>query len=110
MRIKHNTITINNLNDRGEILETLRYMTTDEDFCGNNGEEYTWTVALDNGFQSSQEYLVSELSKSDLNGIALVEKFLHEWIDNDSYYGILSVESAELNGGAVVSYAVVEGD
>ena len=110
MNIKHDIIVIDNINDRAEILSTLRSMYTDEDFNGNNGEEYTWESAIDEGFSSSQDYLVSELSKADFNGIRLVEEFIHEWLDTDGYYGDVSIVSKELNGGAVISYAVTEGD
>ena len=91
----HEIITINDINDREEILETLANVYTDEDFCGNNGEEFTWADALENGFKSSQEYLVDLLRKDtlQLKGVRLIEEFFNRWFGSDGYYEYYEYES-----------------
>ena len=111
MNLKHEIIVINNINDRKEVLDTLSDMYTDEDLSGNNGEEFTWESAVEQGFNSSQEYIVSLLDNSGLEGVDLVEAFLHQWFDHDSYYGEWTMETAEIGDSTVaISYAVIEGD
>jgi hypothetical protein len=108
--MRHEIFTINNVNDKKEILDTLSGLYTDEDFSGNNGEEFTWNIALENGFNSSQEYVIDVLKNSGLEGEALIEAFFHQWLDKDDYYGEWTLETAEVGDTLVVSYAIVEND
>jgi len=79
------TFILGNINDKENLLLELADIG-DDDFIGNNGEDYTWDDALDAGFDSTQEYVLSLLEKSDLRGEALVSKYLSYWLENDSYY------------------------
>lgn len=96
----HEIIKIKNINDKTEILETLSSLYTDEDFTGNNGEEFTWEEAIRSGFNSSQEYVIHELKESTLTGEKLILKFFSEWLDNDGYYINWDFESAEEEDGS----------
>lgn len=93
----HEIIKINDINNKDEILETLSFVETDEDFNGNNGEEFTWEEALENGFESSQEYVIDKLRKSDLTGEELVREFFEEWLGNDGYYDDYDIETEMIN-------------
>ena len=108
--LRQEIITIDNINDREEVLNILSDVYTDEDFCGNNGEDFTWEEALEEGFESTQDYVIDKLRKSDLNGIDLVQKFLSEWLDNDGYYTNWEVDYAEDGDKYVVACAITTGD
>ena len=104
--MKHEIIIINNREDKEEILNALSSMYTDEDFNGNNGEEYTWESALEEGFESNQEYLVNWLRKSELKEEKLIEEFVDEWLGNDGYYGEPDIVFADFGkNGFVCSIA-----
>lgn len=80
----HSIATIENINDKKEVLATLSIFD-DEDFNGNNGDEYLWEVAK--GFESNQDYVLDTLDKSDLTGEQLVYMYFDMWLGNDGYYG-----------------------
>lgn len=100
MYIYHEIITVKDINDKEEILETLSNVETDEDFNGNNGEEFTREIALENGFDTSQDYVVDKLRKSNLTGEDLIIAFFKEWLDGDCYYDQWDFESDEKENGA----------
>lgn len=79
----HATALIENLNDKQEVLNVLSTFD-DEDFNGNNGEEYLWEMAQ--GFESNQDYVLDTLEKSDLTGENLIYKYFDMWLGNDGYY------------------------
>ena len=106
--MKHEIFMVNNINDREEVLNTLSHLYTDEDFNGDNGELFTMESALENGFESSQEYVVDVLKNSGLEGINLIKGFFHQWLDEDGYYGEWSLRTVEIGNAVIVSYAVIE--
>ena len=110
MKLEQRIVIIRNTNNKDEILEELRFLYTDEDFNGNNGKEFTWEVALENGFVSSQDYVIDQLKKSDLEGVDLVKKFFVDWLDSDGYYTDWNLEVTDVNGATVISVAIVIGD
>ena len=111
MRLEEQKIVIiRDINNKDEILEELRFLYTDEDFSGNNGKEFTWEEALENGFVSSQDYVIDQLKKSDLKGVDLVKKFFEDWLDSDGYYTDWNLEVTDVNGTTVISVAIVIGD
>ncbi|MBO7732196.1 MAG: hypothetical protein J6S67_06580 [Methanobrevibacter sp.] len=112
MELRNEIITIKDINNREEVLNTLGEFYTDEDFCGNNGEDFTWEEAIDNGFESTQEYIIDQLEKNEnLKGEELILQFFREWLDNDGYYSDWKFESqTEKDGSYVCSVAIVQGD
>ena len=98
----HTIIAIRNLSDKEEILNALSCTSTDEDFNGNNGEEFTRKEALEEGFESSQDYVLSKLRKSNLIGEDLIIAFFKEWLDNDNYYSEWDFTASALKGGMYV--------
>lgn len=99
----HSIATIENINDKQEVLATLSIFD-DEDFNGNNGDEYLWEMAQ--GYESNQEFVLDMLEKSDLTGEQLIYKYFEMWLSNDGYYEDYDVivDSFD-NNKAVVSVA-----
>lgn len=57
----------------------------DEDFNGNNGEEYLWEKAKKAGFKSNSEYALFEAGKQpDL--AKRIEEFVKIWMESDGFY------------------------
>ena len=112
MELRNEIITIKDINNREEVLNALGEFYTDEDFCGNNGEEFTWEEALENGFDNTQEYVIDKLEKNeDLKGEELILQFFREWLDNDCYYSDWKFKShINKDGSYTCSVAIVEGD
>lgn len=112
MEVRNEIIKIKDLNNREEVLNTLGEFYTDEDFGGENGEDFTWEEAIDNGFESTQEYVIDQLEKNEnLKGEELVLSFLREWLDNDGYYSDWKFKSTKNEDGSYVcSVTIVSGD
>lgn len=101
----HSIATIENINDKEEVLATLSFFD-DEDFNGNNGDEYLWDFAQ--GFESNQDYVLDTLEKSDLIGEELVHAYFEMWFDNDGYYRDYDVIVAGFNNDRAVISVVYE--
>jgi len=56
----------------------------DDDFNGNNGENYLWDVAKK--FDTNLEYCINEI-KNMASQKSMVEKFVVMWLSEDHYYG-----------------------
>ena len=112
MEVRNEIITIKDINNREEVLNALGEFYTDEDFCGNNGEEFTWEEATDKGFESTQEYVIDQLEKDEnLKGEELILQFFREWLDNDGYYSDWKFKSQmKKDGSYTCSVAMVQGD
>lgn len=57
----------------------------DLDFNGENGDDYTWDIALENGFESNMDYLINEVKDIE-DDEECVDTFVEEWCSKDSYY------------------------
>ena len=101
----HTTALIENLNNKQEVLNVLSTFD-DEDFNGNNGEEYLWEMAQ--GYESNQDYVLDTLEKSDLTGEELIHAYFSMWFDNDGYYGDYDVIVAGFNDDRAVISVVYE--
>lgn len=68
--------------------------TGDNDFIGENGADYLWEEAEEQGFENNYDYVCTSLKemfayKDVVNEETLREicdKFLSMWLDNDVYY------------------------
>ena len=100
--MRQEILIINDINNRKEILEELRFFYTDEDFCGNNGKEFTREEALESGFVSTQDYVIDVLKNSGLTGKELVGAFFKQWLDKDGYYEDWEIETYEEDNGRVI--------
>ena len=106
MSLRQETIVIDDINNKEEILEILKYLETDEDFNGNNGKDYYWEETLEKGFKSNQDFVIDKLKNSNLNGENLILEFFREWLDNDGYYEEWKYDSFENDGKTIVSVAI----
>ena len=105
----HEIVLIDNINDQDKVLDTLRTLGTDEDFSGNNGEEYVWEIALENGFDSNQDYVIDELKSSNVVGSDLVKEFFRRWLDSDGYYREWEYKDYKNDNGLYVASVVTTG-
>lgn len=82
----------------------------DLDFNGENGDDYTWDIALENGFESNLEYLINEVKDIE-DDKECVDTFIEEWIDKDSYYDQYEVNYLTDEKGriTVISFATMCG-
>lgn len=74
----------------------------DMDFNGENGEDYTWDEALENGFESNLEYLINEVKDIE-DDEECVKTFFKEWLDNDGYYAEYEVNCLTDTKGRVIA-------
>lgn len=96
--------------NRENILNALSNLYTDEDFVGNNGKEFTNENALKNGFESTQDYVIDELEKSDKDGYDLIDLFLQKWLGDDNYYGDYDYESTTICKTTIIAIAYIMND
>ena len=86
----------------------------DEDFNGNNGEEYLWDNTKENGYECNADYLIHEVLKDIKEDEEitcqqvqkLINKFLFEWTYHDDYYGGVDFDFIDKNGVLFVAVAV----
>ena len=89
----------------------------DEDFNGNNGDEYRWEETEMNGFENNCDYLVHTLLKDiaddEILGYSevrtLIDKFLEGWTYNDNYYDGIDFTFEDENNVLFVAVAVMYG-
>ena len=88
--------------DRTNLLYTLRNIANfDMDFNGENGEDYTWEEALENGFESNLEYVIDGVKDIE-NDEECVRTFFEEWMENDGYYAEYEVNCLTDTKGRVI--------
>lgn len=111
--VKFETVVIDNIDDKEEVLEALSNFY-DEDFCGNNNlseqDNFNWTITSELGFSSNQEYVLDKLRKSDLSGEDLISEYLSQWLDSDYYYTEWQYNVVEVNGSYVVTVVALHED
>ena len=108
--VRLETVVIEDLFNRDYVLSALESFF-DEDFCGNNGEEFTREVALEQGFKSTQDYVLDVLKNSGLCGEELITAYFEQWIGQDGYYLGYSYELTQITQKTyVLSVVIVEDD
>lgn len=89
----------------------------DEDFNGNNGEEYLWECA--EGYDSNMEYVLDELRKKYTEDIIqedvykvidLVRDYFNEFLGNDGYYKDYEFDVDVEDGDVIIVCAWIQGD
>ena len=81
--------TVEHPGDRADLLEALLSFAEDydNDFNGQNGEEYLWDDAKEAGFSSNAEYLLDDLDKAyPTDDRTLIAEYFSEWLGHDNYY------------------------
>ena len=113
--IRVDTTAINCTDDMKEILISL----CDNDFNmnGDNGDEYTWDIALENGYTTSAEYLADFvlakvkkreklLTKQEALQIA-TEDFIDAWLGNDDYYISYAVSVTHVYDATIITFSYI---
>jgi hypothetical protein len=84
-----------------QLLEALDELARnwDKDFSGENGEDYLWEDAKDEGYECNADYVFNYIKESiedghynkySINSIryaTIVEDYLDMWLGSDNYYG-----------------------
>lgn len=76
----------------------------DNDFNGENGEEYLWADA--EGFESNLEYCLS-IAENEPTPRAMIQKFVRLWMGRDNYYQDYSLDIMQHEEILFVSLAFV---
>ena len=82
----------------------------DLDFNGQNGSDFTWDIALENGFESNMDYLINEVKDIE-DDKECVNTFIKVWCGKDSYYEQYEVDwlTDEIGRIVVISFATMCG-
>jgi hypothetical protein len=74
----------------------------DNDFNGENGDEYLWEEA--EGFESNAEYCLS-IAEQEPTPREMVEKFISMWMSRDYYYEDYDLGVLVRDGNLFISLA-----
>ena len=82
----HMSLVEVNAGNREDLLDALRSLSDyDCDFNGENGIEYLWDEIDENKFDSSMDYLISEV-KDISDDEECVRYFIATWMEHDKNY------------------------
>ena len=98
-----------------ELLDALDSLArlVDNDFSGENGDEYNWEDTIDGGFENNADYVYNYIkvdieqgyyNKYSVNSVRyaqIVEDYLEEWMGHDSYYVNYDYTQPELGSFAI---------
>lgn len=76
----------------GDLFGALKALSDiDNDFNGNNGDEYLSAEAKEAGYENNQEYLLNKVREESRSGEYesvddIVQAFCKAWLDGDSHY------------------------
>lgn len=80
------TVIINDITDRQEVLSVLANNFDNEDFNGNNGEEYTLREEAKEQGLSDKDYIISVLDNGGLKEDDLIRAYLYQLYGTDGFY------------------------
>ena len=98
-----------------ELLDALDSLArlVDNDFSGENGDEYNWEDTIDGGFENNADYVYNYIkvdieqgyyNKYSVNSVRyaqIVADYLDEWMGHDSYYVNYDYTQPELGSFAI---------
>lgn len=78
-------------NTMKDVIEYLNNIVDeyDDDFNGNNGEDYLLQVAKDEGFKTNIDYSINKVMKQyevDKDMVKAIEDFFNIWFNSDDNY------------------------
>ena len=82
----------------------------DDDFNGNNGEDFLWRKAKDNGFKTNIDYCINKVITQyevDGNIVKAIENFFDLWFGSDGYYEEYDYCVYEYKNKLFISFAFV---
>lgn len=81
----------------------------DQDFVGENGEEYLWDKAKEEGFDSNLEYSISKAKEKHCDIKEVISSVISDAMNGwDNYYESSEYSVVEIYGDYVVTIAVVD--
>lgn len=101
------TVVVKNENVKESLFEL--FSSVDADFNGENGEDYLWDCAKENGFESNLDYELKNAKEKYADDLELVIKEVVSsaqgtWGD---YYSNWDTEIIKINEGFIVSIATI---
>ena len=89
MSMEFNSQIINNTKE--DVIEYFKNIVNeyDDDFNGNNGEDYLWKIAKDDGFKTNIDYCINKVMKQyeiDNDIVKAIEDFFDIWFKSDGFY------------------------
>lgn len=89
MSMEFNSQIINNTKE--DVIEYFNNIVNkyDNDFNGNNGEDYLLQVAKDEGFKTNIDYSINKVMKQyeiDNDIVKVIEDFFYIWFNSDISY------------------------
>ena len=101
------TTVIENINNKNEILKALCDIS-DEDFNGNNGNDYLWDISKNQGFKTNQEFVINLIKQKNYDSYQdLINAYFNEWFIRDYYYRAYNVNITEIGIKAVVTLSAI---
>lgn len=79
----------------------------DNDVNGENGEEFTWKVALDNGYKTTIDYLVNESINKKGISQKTIEYILNTFFTKENHYEEYVFEVHDNNTEYIVTMAYI---
>ena len=79
-----------------------------DDFNGNNGEDYLWEIAKDDGFKTNIDYCINKVMKQyeiDNDIVKAIEDFFDIWFKSDGFYDEYDYYVYEYKDKLFVSFA-----
>lgn len=100
---------IDNINDRNNILDVLSRFD-DEDFNGNNGDEYLWSVCKSFGCKTNKEFALKCAAEQEKPNF-IIGIYFDFWLNTDESYKGFSWDLIEVdNNKHVLTLARVTED
>ena len=79
----------------------------DNDFNGENGPDYLWEYAEEEGFETNFDYAYAKaLEKENLEDI--INEFIDIWMKHDCYYEDYDVKILEIGDKLAISFVYAE--
>lgn len=96
-----------NSNKKEDVLEALSFlMDFDNDFIGENGEDYLWDEAREKGFKCNRDYLLHEVSEHECYS-DMIEEYITTAMERDNNYYDYTYHESWDNKGNLINIVLV---
>ena len=94
------TVIADSTNKEDVIYALCQLAEDDYDFSGENGKEYLWEVAENNGYETNLEYVADNIKSTYFTQV--ISEFLSMWLDNDDFYDTYEWAWHNIGNGKIV--------
>lgn len=107
MNMNFETQIINNTKE--DVIEYLKGIAEyDLDFCGENGEDYLWDKAREQGFESNSDYCINEVMEQyGKDRVKAIEEYFELWLGSDGYYDEYHYSVNKYRNKLFISFAYI---